>query len=288
MVLCYPGLHEAHRYFLDLHLGNVLIGEPVLDSYPLDKLWDFIPPPQKEPIQRIDGVEYRPDEHLPAYAVRRGSFPQIAAKTALGDARALITGFGDSWSPSIRHRFSLYSPAPYLPPEASFAALENRPISFSSDIWTLGVSIFAVFAPRDLFEVWWADVDDLFADAVSLLGMPPKEWWNNWKARKEYFDNKGKWIPPKKKKSLVTRTHRSWKVRMAQIEESRAAMVGVLPDLPSQEEMNDLQTMLESMVRWRPESRATAEQLAEGKWMQKWGRPAIERMEKVMQMEGRL
>ena len=75
---------------------------------------------------------------------------------------------------------------------------------------------------------------------------------------------------------------------MARILEGRAAMADKLPEFPEQEEMDDLQAMLESMVRWRPENRATAQQLTEGKWMQTWGRPAIERMEEVLRLEGRL
>ena len=74
---------------------------------------------------------------------------------------------------------------------------------------------------------------------------------------------------------------------MSILVKDRAERTKWLPDLPTQEEIDDLQSMLEGMLKWLPEKRVSAKDLIEGPWMRKWGLPALEKMERSQDTNNR-
>jgi serine/threonine-protein kinase SRPK3 len=51
-----------------------------------------------------------------------------------------------------------------------------------------------VLGERALFETFSGDPDDIMADMVSTLGLPPARWWDKWENRGEFFAPDGAWL----------------------------------------------------------------------------------------------
>ncbi|TGJ83767.1 hypothetical protein E0Z10_g5009 [Xylaria hypoxylon] len=252
-------LHSQGIAHGDLHLGNVLLKLPALSSMPVSSLYAKYGEPIKEDVIRLDGASL--SAHVPQYVVTPAWLGKKCEDVTLADAEVLLTDFGESWKPANTPRYTLNTPALYRPPEAMFAAAEQCPFSLAADIWTLGCSIFAIFGQLDLFEGFYPTEDDVFAENISALGKPPHTWWNLWGARQEFFNAQGKWAVNTSR--VVDGEYRCLETRVHRIKRDRR---GVLGD----EEMADLISMLRGMLRWRPDERVSALDLATGTWMTKW------------------
>lgn len=247
-------------------MGNVLLALPDISSLTVEEIYSKYGEPLKVPTVRFDGQDITPN--VPPYAMRGAWFGQVCENVSPADARILVTDFGESWHPASRERYYLNTPGLYRPPEALFAEGERRPIGLPADTWMLGCTIYALFAPRDIFECFVPDPNDVFAETISMLGKPPKIWWDRWEARDQFFDEKGEWdIKPNRVSDGVYDNLRN---RLDSINEDREE------DNITKEEMDDLDGLLGPMLRWLPEDRATLQEAAEGPWMKKWGLPALE------------
>lgn len=175
----------------------------------------------------------------------------------------MLTDFGEAWFPAFSPRYSLNTPVLYRPPEAVFAEAERKPISPAADIWSLGCTIYELFSPGTLFEGFFPDEDDMIAEVVSALGKPPQLWWDNWRARGDFFDAQGgNWKV--KKGRISDGDYYTLDARIDIIGEDRKGLV-------KQGELDDLHLLLGSMVRWSPEERTSADMLMTSEWMTKWG-----------------
>ncbi|KAF6814214.1 hypothetical protein CMUS01_12682, partial [Colletotrichum musicola] len=58
------------------------------------------------------------------------------------EAQIILSDFGVSFDPSKESRFESYAPLEIRPPEARFEP--SRPLSFASNIWSLGCTIWAI------------------------------------------------------------------------------------------------------------------------------------------------
>lgn len=175
----------------------------------------------------------------------------------------MITDFGEAWLPTSSPRYSLNTPVLYRPPEAVFAESEGKPISFAADIWSLGCTIYELFAPGTLFEGFFPDEDDVVAEMISALGKPPQPWWDGWRARGDFFDAEGEnWKV--KKGRILDGNYYTFNARVDCIKQDRKGVV-------DQEELDDLRLLLGNMIRWSPEERSSAEMLMVSEWMRKWG-----------------
>jgi serine/threonine-protein kinase SRPK3 len=263
----------------DLHPGNVLLALPGLDATAPEQLYRQHSQPVKEPIARIDSSPLTAAEHasLPAYAVPPGWFGKICERTTPADARILLTDFGESWAPSTRARFELCTPRWYRAPETLFARRERRAVAgAAADVWTLAAALYEVFARRALFECFAPDDDHAFADVVSTLGRPPDAWWRLWDARRGFFNERDEWDV-----KLPWQADGIWRrldARVRSMKSDRSAFGMAF----GKEEEEDFLRLLESMLRWQPEERVTAEELVSGLWMRKWGTPALQGMEKCL------
>ncbi|KAI1823906.1 hypothetical protein F4861DRAFT_539507 [Xylaria intraflava] len=143
-----------------------------------------------------------------------------------------------------------------------FGTAAQRPIGLASDIWTLGCSIFAIFGQLDLFEGFFPDEDDAFAEKISAPGKSPRTWWDSWGARRDFFNAEGDWEVKVSRHMDVE--YRSLEARVQRIKRDRNDLLG-------DDEIADFAFTLRDMLRWEPEERISAQDLATGTWMTKWG-----------------
>ncbi|KFH45684.1 SRSF protein kinase-like protein [Hapsidospora chrysogenum ATCC 11550] len=184
--LHHPALSYTHcSRNPDLHLRNVLLHAPGLEKLSLDELYKLYPV-YKAPITRMDGAPLGP--HAPSYAVYPMNTKVAADK--LVDPLIKICDYGTSFLPATEPSPTLHTPPLFLPPGDFF----NEPITLAADIWPLGVSLYEVLGERALFEFFSDDRDDILADVISTLGMPPARWWSHWENRKDFFEKDGAWI----------------------------------------------------------------------------------------------
>jgi len=252
----------------DLHKGNVLLALPDISSLTVDELYTRYEKPTKEPVQRLDGKPIPPN--VPSHVLPGVWMGKACEDLLLEDAGILLTDFGESWRPSVESRYRQKTPRLCRAPESLLAEKEGRPIGLPADIWSLACLIYELFSKLTLFECFRPDADDVFAENISMLGKPPARWWDIWEVKGEFFDKAGEWSPARNR--ACEAEYLSLGGRMAFIAAERG-------DDMTAEELEDLQALLEQMLRWLPEDRATAEELSTGNWMQKWGKPALEAME---------
>jgi serine/threonine protein kinase len=176
----------------------------------------------------------------------------------------LLTDFGVAFKPSEESRTSYPIPFPLSPPEKHF--LPDQPVSFPSDIWSLGCAIWSVVAQGDLFTVWGSH-NDLICDHTEALGRLPLEWWERWEGRSEFFDEHGKWKgdddePPV---SLADRLE-EW----IQKPRKEAGM-----EIMGNEEKEAFLGLIKSVLKYRPDERISADEILESEWMRRWAIPEL-------------
>jgi len=231
--------------------------------------------PQKEPVVRLDK---KPNsQHVPLYVMRGAWLGRVCEEMLMVDAEVVISDFGESWQPAQHTRYELHTPLLYRAPEALPAKKEGQPVGFPADVWSMACTIYELFSSDQLFQHFRPDDHDAFAEAVSLLGKPPARWWDIWEARGEFFNEAGEWDLKFRGRDPE---YKPLKLRMSYISEDRQRNENMIT-----EELEDLTCLLKQMLRWLPEDRATAEELAASHWMRKWGYPALESLERMKRGE---
>lgn len=260
-------VHSQDYVHGDIHLGNVLLRMPAdMNTVPHDKelsvrkLYEEYGEPQFEPIKRFDGKPVY--NGIPSHAVKPIWLGKASDELKLSEANIVLCDFGEAFTPSKQRKLESHSPFVSRAPEARF---DPHSISFPSDIWSLGCTIWGLFAQRPLFEHFLATEDFILREQVDALGLLPGEWWSRWEKRHDSFTEDG---------SIKNReSYRSWDDRFEGcIQEPRKA--ATMPALdPAEREA--LSSMLRWMLSFRPESRPTASQILQSEWMARWGFPTL-------------
>lgn len=64
------------------------------------------------------------------------------------------------------------------------------PLSYASDIWSLGCIIWEILGVRPFLDVFLPELDDVTANQIDALGPLPDEWWDAWEGKwKRFADN---------------------------------------------------------------------------------------------------
>ncbi|RMZ46038.1 hypothetical protein CA14_005425 [Aspergillus flavus] len=188
-----------------------------------------------------------------------------------GEEKIILSDFGESFNPHKTPRFSSKTLPLLQPPEAIFS---DEPLSFASDIWTLACTIWEISGQRPLFEASWPTADRVTAEQVEVLGILPPEWWGKWSRRLEWFNEKGELRPE------TSRSHdsirRTWDQRFGYCIQQPRAEAGL--EKMTEKEKSAFEDMLRSMLTFRPEERATAQEVLHSDWMKGWGEPALEEL----------
>ncbi|ODM16932.1 hypothetical protein SI65_07897 [Aspergillus cristatus] len=159
--------------------------------------------------------------------------------------------FGEAFSPSHELKYESHTPLAIRPPEARFEP--TKPLSFSSDIWSLACTIWTIIAQRPLFKNFLATQDDMTHEHVDALGILPPEWWEKWEARQRRFTEDGT--------PINRNPFRSWANRFEDSIQEPRRECGMPPI--DQVEQDAISAMLRSMLSFRPEHRPTAKQVLE-------------------------
>lgn len=145
-------------------------------------------------------------------------------------------------------------------------------IPFAADVWTLGVNLYEVLGERVLFETFTYDRDDILADIISTLGLPPRRWWDAWANRGGVFEEDGEW-----RKGGISRIYTpAWRPLEQRLWDMGRGETPETCDWDV-EELRALLALFRGMLAWEPEKRWTAEDLLSPEYMVKRALPAWER-----------
>ncbi|KAF2968379.1 hypothetical protein GQX73_g5216 [Xylaria multiplex] len=268
MAVCF--IHSKGYAHGDLHLGNLLLRlPPSLHGLSVEQLYAKFGAPRREPIFRTDGKPI-PVSGVPSYAVLPAWLGISSDKVTLSDAKLLLADFGVAFRPSDKTCFASHTPLRMRAPEAIFEP--TTPLSFPSDIWSLGCAVFELLGHRSLIDETFAPPDEITAQQVYLQGPMPPEWLNRWKERSIWFDDEGR---PLANECDVW----SWDRRFEEWLQELRRYSGM--DVVGEEEKTALLDLLHWMLAWKPEERPSAGEVLDTVWMKKWALPAYEQSQKA-------
>lgn len=137
--------------------------------------------PETVPVGRVDG---QPRScHVPPAAVLPLYLGKKVNEFSLEDANKLVLGdFGEAFQPAIERRLGrdCYISIDKRPPEAFFEP--DGPLSFHSDIWSLGIAIWDIVGMKPIFCEPTSVNNSLIAEQIDVLGARsfPKRWRDTW------------------------------------------------------------------------------------------------------------
>lgn len=265
LVLAVDYVHTQGIVHGDLHMGNILLKTtPDFDQLSLEQLYEKYGAPELDPVVHLDGKPLPPG--VPSHGIAPIWLGEASEEITLAEARILLTDFGEAFSYSKEPKYESHTPLIIRPPEARFEP--NEPLSFSSDIWTLACTIWAIIAQRPLFEGFLATQDDIICEHVDTLGALPPEWWKRWEARRHKFTEDG--MP------INRNPFRSWGDRFEDSVQQPRRDSG-MPSFDAKER-DAIFDMLRPMLSFRPENRSTTKQILKSEWMVKWALPEYEKI----------
>ncbi|POR31837.1 Protein kinase domain protein [Tolypocladium paradoxum] len=253
---------STNAFHLDLHLGNVLLRlPPTIADMSDEQMYRENGEPRLEPVVRYDGEPVPID--VPSRAVIPIWLGKRSEDIALFEAKIFLTDFGETYSPLREARYTSHTPICLQPPETRFEP--TKPLSFSSDIWTLACSIWEILGQKSLFDGLLATEDDITCEQVEALGVPPAEWWGSWEARTNWFFEDG--TPKRDIQTLEDRFEDSLQVPRQDLKMAKF----------DSDERHAILTLMRSMLSFRPEDRPRAEEVVKSAWMQKWALPEFDK-----------
>jgi len=241
----------------DLHLGTCMLQLPCsLNNISVEQLYAKFGAPEPEPVVRSDGKPTSSAPGVPPYVAKPLWRGIPSDELALGEAKLLLVDFGVAFRPSDKSRFQSYTHLVLRPPEGFFEP--TAPLSFASDIWSLGCSIFELLGYRSLVDGIITPQDEIMAQQVHLQGRLPSEWWDKWELREKWLDETGK--PLSNERDIW-----SWDRQFDEWVNVLRPSCGT--DMVKDDEKAVLLELLRWMLAWRPGERPSAEDVLEAAWM---------------------
>ncbi|KAB5562700.1 kinase domain-containing protein [Coniochaeta sp. 2T2.1] len=214
-----------------------------LDRLSIEQLYDEFDPPDPEPVVRVDKQPLT-SPSIPAHVYPPIWLGKTGDEVSHPEAKILLADFGAAFCTAEEQRCESFTPLQIRPPEVRFEPTE--PLSFSSDIWSLGCVIWAILGVRPFLDTWLFGPDDATADQVDALGPMPDEWWETWEGRSKYFIGNGK---PNEGREVWTFDQR----------------------------FEDAIRRQDGEGEQRPGDRLSASQVLRTEWMRKWAIPDAEK-----------
>ncbi|RAH69458.1 kinase-like protein [Aspergillus aculeatinus CBS 121060] len=233
-------IHYIHsRGFVhgDLHRGSILLQlRRDFDQLSTKRLYEQYGEPVLEPVNRLDGQMLPPG--VPQYGVLPIWLGEASENITLPEARIIVSDFGESFSPAREVKSESHTPLSIRPPEARFEP--TKPLTFSSDIWTLACTIWDIIAQKPLFEGFLTNEDDMTCQQIDALGLLPTEWWGKWGARQGHFTEHGEPINPSRSPRRTLEDRFESNVQRPRIKEGMSPV--------DSSERDSLYSMLRSML----------------------------------------
>lgn len=245
-------------------MGNILLQLPNIDHLSTQQLYDEFGSPVPELVARAN------KEPLTSPSIPSHVYPPIwlgkpGDEMLLHEAKILLADFGTAFCPSQESVHESYTPLQIRPPEARFEP--SKPLSYPSDIWSLGCMIWAILGVRPFLDTWLFGPDDATMDQVDALGPMPDEWWQTWEEkRSKWFVGNGK---PKEGRHVWTFDQRFEDAIQAPRQRTGTEVIG-------DEERIALFEMIRGMLIFRPGDRLSASRVLRTEWMRKWAVPEAE------------
>ncbi|OAA69875.1 protein kinase domain-containing protein [Cordyceps fumosorosea ARSEF 2679] len=222
--------------------------------------------PERYEVSHVDGGPLPPN--IPIEAVRLVNIGKKAKEISLEEIDLLVVDFGESFAPELSTRpcEDCRSHLAARPPESHFELLS--PLSFSADIWCLGLAIWDLFAIRPLFAAAFSPPAAIIAQHVDALGPLPSRWWSRWEERHDYFDEDGNSIQGKYGGPTLNKAFDDW------LHKYRAKFnAGVF----SEEEKTAFLQLLRRMLSYDPLQRPTADEVLKSGWVANWAMDNFEK-----------
>lgn len=240
-----------------------------MNDLTVDELYTKVTAPMPQTVVRIDGRPYSVKPGVPSHVNLPVWLGEEDGSITLNEAKLLLSDFGTAFRPSDNNTFKSQNPLVIRPPEV---LLEPRtPLSFGSDIWSLGCVIFELFAHTSLFDGFMTAQDSITAQQVLLLGPMPDKWWHRWQSGGVSLAAKHTLNDPE--------SFGSWERRFEDSVQDARRSYGY--PVVSEREKNELLQLLRRMLAWKPTYRPSAEQVLEMDWVRNWALPAREAGRKV-------
>jgi serine/threonine protein kinase len=256
-------ISNTQASLLDLHIGNILLQLTLrLDHLSDKQLYEEFGYQDPELVRRVDGKVLAPG--VPSHVISPVWLGEASDKISLSDATLVLSDFRVAFRPAKESRFKSYTPLDIRPPEARFDS--QKPLSFASDIWSLGCTIWGILGQRSFLDSFLFSEDDATGDQIDALGPLPLEWWEKWEGRSKEFIANGQ---PKE-----GRVAWSWdqrfedSIQQPRRDEGMQALDG--------KERDDFFDMVRSLLSFRPGDRSSARQVLNASWIKNWAIPAYE------------
>ncbi|KAE8350529.1 protein kinase [Aspergillus coremiiformis] len=230
ILLALDFLHtEAHVIHTDIQEKNIMLSvEDESILRDFEKSETLNPSPWKMAGDRI------------IYRSRKLGIPKVHGRPVLADFGEARFGSGSgTYCEDVQ-------PLIYRAPEVVLRMAWDEKI----DIWNLGVLAWDLFEAGHLFYARDSDKNDSdsqhLAEMIALLGPPPREILDNSEYARSFFDSDGNW------KGLC-------EIPSTSLEKLEGNLQGV--------QQGQFLCFMRKMLRWRPEERASAEELLSDAWL---------------------
>ncbi|KAI0537228.1 hypothetical protein GGR58DRAFT_513969 [Xylaria digitata] len=228
------------------------------DAFSIDQFREKFGVPEMVPIYRVDGKPLPPN--IPTKAV----LPLYLGKKAHEFTRADVDGlrlsdFGEAFTPAVDQRLGrdCHIPIPKRAPEA-FLQPES-PLSYPSDIWSLGLAIWEIVGMKALFSDS-EPRDEIVAEQIDVLGFQnfPSAWRQIWERPSSGY--RDSWPPLEEACEEFIQKYRKMRPEL-----------GIFGD----DEMRAFLILMRGTLTFQPEERSAIEGAVKSEWMQKWALPAM-------------
>ncbi|KAG6183848.1 hypothetical protein E4U10_006671 [Claviceps purpurea] len=182
----------------------------------------------------------------------------IGGRTAI----LILSDFGVAFRSGDKSWFKSYTPLVLRPPESLFEP--ETPLTFASDIWSLGCVIFELLAHRSLISGYFLETqDEMTAAQVYLQGPMPPAWWRKWEKPSVFYDEEGNPLSPPCDLWSWERRFREW------VQSPRQRWgTGTL----AEDELDEVMKLLQRMLAWKPSERLDIYSVLESEWMTRFKR----------------
>jgi serine/threonine-protein kinase SRPK3 len=218
--------------------------------------------PERLPVKRLD--ESEPGPGVPKYCIPPAMIFQPSEDVR--DSRIIIADFGEAFFQSDERKTS-HTPILLQPPEVFF----DQKLCQASDIWTLGCTLYEIFGERPLFEGFMPDEDHVIAEMISTLGPLPKNWWDTWQHKSEFFNEDPSWNADSERQHAPYSRPLPERLRIM----GRGEDPATCEFTPA--EMESIEKLLRGMLTYDPVKRITSSATVGSEWMERWGQAKIEK-----------
>ncbi|KAF5619481.1 kinase domain protein [Fusarium sp. NRRL 52700] len=266
LIMATTYVHRAGLVHGDIHLRNVLLQLPgsEIDQLSIQQIYEKYYEPEPYAVARTDGQPIT-STSVPKHVYTPNWLGKPSDEVLLPEAKLWLADFGTAFSPSQETRLMSYTHLQNRPPEAKFDP--KKPLTFSSDIWSLGLMVWEVMGDGPFMSSFLFNWDEVITDQVDALGPLPQEWWEKWEAKLDGFEEDGQPKGQREFWSLERRFHMN--IQDPRMEEGTEQM--------DNDESHAFLAMIKGMLRFRPEERMTADQVLRSEWMRKWALPLAEK-----------